>query len=335
MSVFYLDSFQAFNGIATDSTSLQNQYSLSHADKMLFSTGRFSGTRSLQLQMYATDHCYAARNFSPNNTVTAGFALKPVDLNSCNIAQIMTAGLGSNIFALSCDATGLLSIVTPSATTSTGFTVSVGTWYFIEMVLTGGSSGSAAVYVNGTLANSQSGNYGAGIPAVMVLGSTADSGGSATGHFQFSDLYLSSTAASLGDCRVQVQSPASNSSVTWTPLTGTNWSEVNELPVDGDTSYVSTSTAGNQDLYTVTALGTTPSSVKAVQIRTCMRKSDASAHTAASAISSSGTVSVGATQSLGASYSYGTDIYLTDPHTSAAWTGAALNALLIGQKLIS
>ena len=142
-------------------------------------------------------------------------------------------------------------------------------------------------------------------------------------------------AASLGDLRVQVTVPAANSAVQWTPLAGSNFSEVNELPVDGDTSYVYTSTAGQQDLYTVGSLTGTPSSIKAVQIRTCMRKTDASAHTAASVISSSATVQQGATQSLSSTYQYNADIYEQDPHTSAAWTLSAVNALLIGQKLLS
>jgi len=53
----------------------------------------------------------------------------------------------------------------------------------------------------------------------------------------------------LGALRLYSLPPTANAGVAWTPLTGTNWSEVNEVPPDNDTSYNSTGAVGAEDQY--------------------------------------------------------------------------------------
>lgn len=60
----------------------------------------------------------------------------------------------------------------------------------------------------------------------------------------------------LGALRLYALPPTGNASpLQWTPLAGTNWSEVSEVPPDGDTSYVSSSTVGQIDQYTYPLTG--------------------------------------------------------------------------------
>jgi hypothetical protein len=54
----------------------------------------------------------------------------------------------------------------------------------------------------------------------------------------------------LGALRCYANVPVGNGSpVQWTPLAGTNWSQVSEIPPDGDTSYNSDGTIGHADQY--------------------------------------------------------------------------------------
>lgn len=53
----------------------------------------------------------------------------------------------------------------------------------------------------------------------------------------------------LGALKLYALPPTANAAVVWTPLAGSNWSEVNEVPPDGDTSYVSSPNIGDVDQY--------------------------------------------------------------------------------------
>jgi hypothetical protein len=53
----------------------------------------------------------------------------------------------------------------------------------------------------------------------------------------------------LGALKLYAIAPTANAAVAWTPLAGTNWSEVNEIPPDGDTSYNSSPNIGDVDQY--------------------------------------------------------------------------------------
>jgi hypothetical protein len=68
------------------------------------------------------------------------------------------------------------------------------------------------------------------------------------------DVYVLDCSASpnntfLGALKLYALPPTANAAVAWTPLAGTNWSEVNEVPPDGDTSYVSSPNIGDVDQY--------------------------------------------------------------------------------------
>jgi hypothetical protein len=82
------------------------------------------------------------------------------------------------------------------------------------------------------------------------LGGVGSGGGT-----RHDDVYVCNTAGSqnndfLGAVNIYAVVPSANSTpLQWTPLSGTNFSEVNEIPPDGDTSYVFSSTPGNVDEY--------------------------------------------------------------------------------------
>jgi len=59
----------------------------------------------------------------------------------------------------------------------------------------------------------------------------------------------------LGALKLYTLAPTANASVTWTPNAGTNWSNVSEIPPDGDTSFNSSSTVNQVDQYVYPATG--------------------------------------------------------------------------------
>lgn len=213
----------------------------------------------------------------------------------------------------------------------------VNTWYWIEFdVLIGaGATGSATVAIEG--AND-----------IVVAGVTTQQSGAAQAtHImwlgcgnpvQFDDMYVKDTAGIIGPAKVTLQKPASDGAVVnWTPSSGvTHFNLVNEVPPDGDTSYVSTATAGTQDLYNFQPLPAAPQTIFTVQVSLYARKDDAAARSIATLVRSGGLVFVGATQTVSSTYSdFYTQIYDQDPNTAAAWTFAGFNAAQFGEQCIT
>lgn len=151
------------------------------------------------------------------------------------------------------------------------------------------------------------------------------------------DFYMTSVATKLGECRVETVRPtADTAQKDWTPSSGTtNFSRVNEATVDGDTSYISSATPGQIDLYDFADLSSAPSTIHAVQTTVIARKDDATARTIRSKVKSGATTGNGVTTGLGTSYTPIRDIFTTDPNTSAAWTGANFNAAQVGVEEVA
>ena len=80
----------------------------------------------------------------------------------------------------------------------------------------------------------------------------------------------------LGPCQVLGEVPASDSSVAWTPSSGsTHFNLVNEIPPDDDTTWVQGTTSGQVDLYAYTPYSWAGAVVIGVQINTTCRVTDA------------------------------------------------------------
>ena len=124
----------------------------------------------------------------------------------------------------------------------------------------------------------------------------------------------------LGACDVYANVPVSNGSpVQWTPLAGSNFSEVNQIPPPGDSSYVSSSTVGQVDQYNVNDSGVPPGSqINAVQVVLDARLDTGSRSIAADV---NGNVSSTSNAITGGYIMYTTP-YDTSPTTGLPWSGA-------------
>ena len=115
--------------------------------------------------------------------------------------------------------------------------------------------------------------------------------------------------------------------------TSTNFANVNEIVMDGNSSYNAANTVGFKDLFTVSPQLPAAVQVLAIQLTGAYAKDDANSRSIAQVISSGGNESVSANHSLSASYTYVNDIYVQDPNGNVSWTANATNNMLIGYKV--
>ena len=109
---------------------------------------------------------------------------------------------------------------------------------------------------------------------------------------------------------------------------------VDENPADDDSTYTESSTPGEIDLYTFDDLATTPNSIKAIQINSITKKSDAGSRTIRSVTRPVSTNFLGASKSPSvASYINEIEILNEDPETGLAWTEAGFNATEFGIEI--
>lgn len=223
---------------------------------------------------------------------------------------------------------------------ATGTTVlSTGSWYYIEVKLfVNGASGTCEVHLNGaTEIASTVGNFGStSIDAVQCEWVTLRN---VTSTCDFDDLYVVDTSGSvnntfLGDVRVATSFPSgAGASAAWTPLSGANYTNVDENPPTDDTDYIASSNVGDIDTY---AFDDIPAGSVVAGIQTCLyaRKDDAAVRQIAPVVRQSGSNDVGTTHTLGTSYAFFTQIRETDP-AAAAWTVSNVNGDEYGVKEIA
>jgi len=217
--------------------------------------------------------------------------------------------------------------------TATGLTILANIWYSVDIRATIADSATVEMWIDGvqriapTTVDTRAGGNGTIDSWLMSRGNNADTQ-------DICDIYVASTKYGPGRC-VAITPDAAGSSTQWTPLSSTNVSNVDETTTpDDDTTYVSSVTAGNIDLYNLTTPGST-GTIKAVGVSARWRKDDAGVRTARTKLKSGSTTVNGTTQSV-------PDAYVTevrdalleqDPDTSAAWTD--LSALQAGVELVS
>lgn len=234
-------------------------------------------------------------------------------------------------------------------TAAAGTELRSGLWYYVEIKVTiDAVSGSVKVNVSDGVSSTTVLNLSS-INTKNTANSTFDtislfeaSGGPLGGASSYDDLYVCTLAGAvnndfLGEVRIQTQYMASNGHVNqWTPLSGTNASNIDETLIDNDTSYNSSNTVGQLDLFNAHALVVSGGTIPAVVMKIYARKDDVSARAISSVIYDGASDIVNATShGLFSSYLSMIDVYETDPSTSSPWTQALFNARQFGVKMIS
>lgn len=338
MTITLMDSFDMYPDVAATSYGLQGAWNISINGDTALVAGRFGGQA---VQIDPTNGNAFIGQPTTGNTFAIGFAcrldqalpvssaccfLRETDANGTNICGVgingsqqyyLWVGSRSNIVALLADP------------------VTVAAWHYVELVVTiDPAAGSMVMYLDGFEVLSFTGAIANGPAAYFGLGVEVSTNNAER---SFDDFYLSTAATRVGEMRIECLYPTTNVQQEWTPLSGgSNVAMVQETLVDGNTTYVFSSTVGNEDLYDVASLTGSPVTIAAVQVRLCADKDNSATRQLASSLQSGSTLVHGATFAVPFdSFIYQRDIYVEDPNTSAAWTGVAVNAIQIGQKVIA
>jgi hypothetical protein len=299
-----------------------------------FLTGRFSG---FALGIYNSFQAVMVPPSGASATFTVGFAWKGGDgttvceaLDSANAVQV----------GLSITNTGIVTAYRGTTANVLGTHTMLGysnaSFYYLEFQATiSDASGTIRLDIEGVTSSINATSVDTKASGITSISKILWRHSTNTAGPAIDDLYFDDALTVHGPRRVRTGYTSADSAVTWTPLSSTNESNVDETSLDNDTTYNSTSGVGNQDLFTVETYIGSATLVDAVATRVAFRKDDANAYTAAGVLKSGGTTSVGASPTTPSSYVYQNDIYVTDPNTASAWTTANANAVLIGYKLVS
>lgn len=220
-------------------------------------------------------------------------------------------------------------------------------YYYIEVSITFGNSAAETciVRVNGATVINYTGQITDGTHS-GVTGFFLP--GSAINNCYYDDLYVEDGTPSgnpanpnnsfLGPIRIYAILPDANETpLQFTPLSGTNFSEVNQTPPPGDSAYVSSSTVGATDLYHYPITGIpSPFEILFIQHSLCCRLDSAGAHTVMSQCNATtGQAAIIGSNTPGEDYDYVLTIYDNNPNTgeqfqpndfATTWLGPTITA---------
>lgn len=179
----------------------------------------------------------------------------------------------------------------------------------------------------------------------MNLGSTAVAGftfnrfvsnPSNTTAFFIDDLVVwDSTGAYMNDfigpCRVEnLLATADTAQADWS-VTGAadGYAAINEVPPDGDDSYISAGTAGDISEFEFGTLSPETDIIRGVYVATMARIDEAGSGNLQVSLVSDNEVALGADNALTTAYTYRGDVFMVDPNTDEPWEPEALEAALI------
>lgn len=344
MSGCLIESFDIYNGTGT-LTGLQSKWTLVDSSGLSMISGRFGGQA---LRANASISTTSPTAFRPTlaatgSTFSAGFALRLSSL-STDVQDnyfFCFRFSGTTHLMVGVTSTGRVKVVRGDGTTlntSTDQWIFTSTWVYVEVEASiNDTTGTANVYVNDnqvcTFTGDTRNGSTASVNEVFLTTRFDSSLNGANVNMDIDDIYVITGTTRLGPSKIETIRANGNASVTWTPLSGDNWANVDETLVDGDTTYVYSNTLGQQDLYDLGALSTTPATVHAVQVSSFARKTDAGSRAINNTVKSGATTSQGSNYNLSSSYGKYERLLDVDPDSSGNWTATLVNALQVGPRV--
>lgn len=218
------------------------------------------------------------------------------------------------------------------ATSSTILTP--GTWYHICWALgTAASNPTYNVWINGNLEMSGVGGFGAVNNGGTEWGKRLNTN-SQTVDFYWDDMVVRDDRCEDQTAEIKVLIPNASGSYTgWTAGTGSTFTQVDEIPHDGNTTRLETSTNGAKFAANVTDLSTAgiTGTIEAIKNSAMVTESAGTAGTQFQLLTISGATEATTTDAdIAASYAPLHQMFITDPNTGAAWTNAAIDAVQAG-----
>lgn len=216
-------------------------------------------------------------------------------------------------------------------------------WNHIQLKIVFGGSGSFELKVNDvtlitdtSVATSKAGSTSCDFVTLHGLkgGDT-----SASTHL-YDDWYICDTTGSnnndfMGAVKIETLLPdAAGDSSDFTPSAGSNYQNVDEVPIDTTTYNESLATTGNKDLFNIDSLSAISGNVKGVQVTSY------AISTEGQVITVEGLVKSSITENNAGTFYIGSDIYQpfsavweTDPTLGGSWSVSNINTLQIGYEV--
>jgi hypothetical protein len=231
----------------------------------------------------------------------------------------------------------------PFGVTDALYPLALNQYYYVELQSGYGIAATIIVKVNGRIVGSFTGDTRlTGFPAFDQVGLQGPGGGSVVycDDFYFNDGTGGVNDSFLGNivCGVIVADGPGNYT-DFTPFPGApNWSNTNEIPPDGDTSYNFSNVTDDRDSYTFQDVSLLPSYF-AVQVTATMKQDGIGTIVAENFTRIGGTdyppVTPAVDYNLGSDYNGFLSQYQVNPDTGVAWTAADINGAEFGVHLKS
>jgi hypothetical protein len=278
-----------------------------------------------------------------SSTFYMGFAIKieDGDSGSGRIIEIHSANLDSQELAVYLKDQRIYVGTSTSESGEQCITTTLKTneWYYISFDWVKASSGgSINLYLNGVLTDSFTGDtqvYTSGITSITLEGRS-------NRIYSLDDMYFGDDSAGngptsqFGDAYIERLSVSgAGSSAQFTPSAGSNHENVDDATSDGDTTYNSSSSAGDQDSFAVDNLTMTSGTVHAVELFTSARRAGDGAKIGQhfTALGASPTIESARRMTLedGTYRSY-TEIQAQSP-AGSDWTVSDVNSMELGYRV--
>ena len=150
----------------------------------------------------------------------------------------------------------------------------------------------------------------------------------------FDDFYTRRGDEPLGEIKIETLN-VTNTVYNDFTITGapTAHQAINEVPVDGDTSFISSSVPNARAEFEMSNLTALPEHIRAVQVRSFARKNETEVRSIRQQAISGGQTTEGKEHYLGVGYKYLHDIFTNDPSTGQPWTNQAVNQMNFGVRI--
>lgn len=223
---------------------------------------------------------------------------------------------------------------TPTIITTGATVLASGTWYRIEVKCGTGTSAAWEIKVDGTVEISGTNNLNAANMSSNNFGKQ-NNRNSQTVDFYYDDVNISDSGYP-GSGQIEVMQPDANGNYqNWSigAGSGSHYQQVDELPSDGDTTYLVSAiniNAETEALESGASAGIT-GTVNVVQSFVVVKRDNAAGNGSVKLRTRSGsTDSDASTYASTSSYVLLSKIFETDPATSAAWVLSALDSVEVG-----
>lgn len=212
-------------------------------------------------------------------------------------------------------------------------------WWDISVVALAGTNGSIEVRMDGAVVFSATGVNMAGASAtgsVWTFGFGYGYGYNADANGLMDDLVVCDSTGThnntvIGDCRIVTRHPTSLDSASgFVANTGTIPEAIDDPADDDDTTYISSSTLGDEFFVGFDNMSVVPSSIKGVKVTLIAKKTGAETTGIIPKIKSNGVSGAGNEGYLASGYGGIDFISEVDPNTGSPWTLAAANAAKLG-----